>query len=282
MSRNHDRRRSFGHWPVTRIAAPLLMLLCADLAAAADARDLPQLLACMRSNSPTALRAQDVTMQVHEHGTVVRTLRGRLYVIRDKLSGAAPGVLRANLRITEPDALAGAAYLITQTQDYLHSGMYVYLPSVKRVRRVTGSVADGSLMGTQFSYYEFKQLQSAFGDLQATLEKPATIDGREVEVLSFKSLAPDAKESRYSSVRAWIDRESCLPLKAEFYEGQRVLKRLSAPASAIRRDGAIWYLQQLEMRDLQADAHTTLSSEQARAGSSVAQLFDPETFYKVD
>ncbi|MDB5970516.1 MAG: outer rane lipoproteinsorting protein [Hydrocarboniphaga sp.] len=90
------------------------------------------------------------------------------------------------------------------------------------------------------------------------------------------------EESRYTSVRAWLDQESCLPLKAEFYEGTRPLKRLIAPASSIRREGSIWYLQQIEMHDLQNDAYTTLSSEKGRASSAPAKLFDPTSFYKVD
>jgi len=278
MNRHNDRRRIFGACALALLLSG--MMGAGTASAAAAARDAAQVLACMRANSPPALRAQNVTMEVYEHQSLVRTLRGRLFVQRDKAAGAAPGVLRANLRITEPGALAGAAYLITQTQDYLHSGMYVYLPSVKRVRRVTGSVADGSLLGTQFSYNEFKQLQSAFGDLQATLEAPETLDGRSVERLSFRGI--DGKEARYSSVRAWIDQQSCLPLKAEFYEGARAAKRLTAPASAIRRDGAIWYLQQLEMHDLRGDAYTRLSTEKASTGSAAAKLFDPENFYQVD
>lgn len=280
MSRFNDRcRRIF----FRRSADLLLMtaLLCGIAAVqAADAGDASRVLSCMRSNTPASLRTQNVTMELREHDVVVRSLRGRLYLLRDTAGAAAPGVLRANLRITEPEALAGGAYLITQTQDYLRSGMYVYLPSVKRVRRITGSVADGSLMGTQFSYNEFKQLQSAFGDLQATLEPPGKIDGRSVDVLSFHGF--DGRESRYTGVRAWIDQQSCLPLKVEFSEGSRVLKRLSAPASAIQRDGSIWYLQQIEMRDLQNDASTLLTAEKGRASSAPSKLFDPASFYKVD
>lgn len=266
--------------------APAVAAAPAAVAAAASGktttpatRELPQLLACMRANSPTRLRGQRVTMELREHGELMRTLRGQLYVKRDTVPGSgANGTLRANLRITEPEALAGGSYLITQTQDYLHSGMYVYLPSVRRVRRITGSVADGSLMGTQFSYDEFKQLQSAFGDLQATLETPTTLDGRDVEQLLFASAG--GKDARYDRVRAWVDRESCLPLKAEFYDGERVVKRLSAPASAIQHDGGLWYLKRIDMLDVLADATTTLSAEPMAVVGSPAKLFDPEQFYK--
>jgi hypothetical protein len=276
MSRYEQRRR--------RYAVLAGLMLCAALATqtaqAAPAKSAGDVLTCMRSNNATTLRTQKVTMDVREHGIPVRSLSGWLYTMRDNANGAAPGMLRANLRITEPEALAGGAYLITQTQDYLRNGMYVYLPSVKRARRVTGSVADGSLMGTQFSYNEFKQLQSAFGDLQATLEPAEQIEGRGVDVLSFRGF--DGKESRYTSVRAWIDQQSCLPLKADFYSGNKVLKRMIAPVDAIHRDGSIYYLQQFQMRDLENDALTELRSQKGSTHSTAAKLFDPETFFQVD
>jgi hypothetical protein len=273
MSRYEQRRRYYA-------VLAGLMGCCAQTAYAADAKDAAQVLGCMQANSPTALRTQKVTLDVREHGIPVRSLSGWLYTMRDGAKGAAPGMLHVNLRITEPEALAGGAYLITQTQDYLRSGMYVYLPSVKRVRKVTGSVADGSLMGTQFSYGEFKQLQSAFGDLRATLETADAIEGRRVEVLSFRGF--DNRESRYTSARVWVDQQSCVPLRADFSVGSTVLKRMIAPASAIRRDGNSYYLVQLQMRDLENDALTELRSEKGSTRSTPAKLFDPETFYLVN
>ncbi|WP_428311483.1 outer membrane lipoprotein-sorting protein [Hydrocarboniphaga sp.] len=264
MSRNH----------LGRCAALLCCaLLCgAPVARAADAKDAEQVLSCMRANSSSALRTQKITMDVRERGIPVRSLAGWLYTMRDHA-----GLLRVNLRITEPEALAGGAYLINQTADAPRGGMYVYLPSVGRVRKLSGSVADGALMGTQFSYVEFKQLQSAFGDLHATLETPEDIEGRRVEVLSFRGF--DSSQSRYSGARAWIDQQSCVPLKADFMAGTKVLKRMIAPASSIRRDGAVYYVQQLQMRDLENDALTELRSEKGSTRSTAAKLFDPETFY---
>lgn len=271
MNRVEHDRHARG---VTVARALLCAVLCSlPLAApAADAGTADEVLSCMRANSSSALRTQKITMDVREHGIPVRSLAGWLYTMRD-----SAGLLRVNLRITEPEALAGGAYLISQARDAPRGGMYVYLPSVGRVRKLSGSVADGALMGTQFSYVEFKQLQSAFGDLHATLETPDAIEERRVEVLSFRGF--DNRESRYTSARVWVDQQSCVPLKADFMAGAKVLKRMIAPASAIRRDGSSNYLVQLQMRDLENDALTELRAQKGSTRSTPAQLFDPETFY---
>jgi hypothetical protein len=202
-----------------------------------------------------------------------RTLKGRVFVSRE-----AKGPLRTMLRIDQPANLKGAAYLVTETDDFLRDGMYVYLPAVGRVRRVSGTFADGSLMGTEFSYYDYKQLQSAFGDMSGKLEGPDRVDGRPVNVLVFKAL-PDV-ETRYGSVRAWVDEKTCVPLRSDFYEGDKVVKRLTAPISALQQSGNYWYLSQIEMLSLPSGARSVMKMSEVTSGGTLpAVYFNPRSFH---
>ena len=153
--------------------APMSALaLMAGLAPAYAENSAEAVLACMRANVPASVQLQKLELASTNNIGDTRTLQGRLFATREQ------GLLRAMLRLDAPRNLAGAAYLVRETEDYLRDGMFVYLPAVQRVRRVTGTFADGALMGTDFSYYDFRQLQSAFGDMQAVLEAPLEIDGR--------------------------------------------------------------------------------------------------------
>jgi hypothetical protein len=235
-------------------------------------------LACMRTNIPTQLRRQDVELKLYENDALVRSMSGRLYAQRDP-AGKGAGPLRASLRITEPAALAGSSYLVSQSDNYLQSGMYVYLPSVRRVRRVTGTIADGAIMGTQFSYYEFQQLHSAFGGLKPKDEAVESLDGREAIRISFSG-EPDAG-SVYTGVVAWIDRQSCLPLQVEFKQGDEVLKRMSAPAASLTAISGTWYAKELRMLDLRTQAYTVIVTNDVHVGGRSDGVFDPERFYSV-
>lgn len=253
--------------------------LCALLILApAHARNpAGELLGCMRANIPPSVQVQRLELASTNNIGDTRTLHGRLSAMREPRAGG-PGLLRAVLRVDAPPNLAGAAYLVRETEDYLRDGMFVYLPAVRRVRRVTGTFADGALMGTDFSYYDFRQLQSAFGDMSAELEEPLEIDGRRTNGLLFKPLA--AAETRYSHVRAWIDHETCVPLKVNFYERGEIRKQLTSPASSLKQAAERWYASELVMRDLLDQSHTVLRVLELTTDADIdAGRFRPGSFY---
>lgn len=236
-----------------------------------------KIIACMRANFPPAMRIQDIELTTTDRTGATTTMQGKVFVLREKTSAGA-GPLNAMLKIEAPPRLAGAAYLVKETEDYLRDGMFVYLPSVKRVRRVSGTFADGSLMGTDFSYYDFKQLSNAFGDLDGKLEGQELIDGRGTHILSFKALP--GVDTRYSGVRAWIDGESCVPLQAEFFENDKPRKRLTAPASGLKKSGDFWYLAETRMEDLVEGTKTVLRINRVKAGDELpGRYFNPNSFY---
>lgn len=253
-----------------------LLLLCSGTALAAD--DAATVLECMRKNVPDSLRVQDVEFSTADRTGPTSTLKGRLYAEREKVAEGRRHV-RAMLHLDAPPNLAGAAYLIREKDGDVKDGMYVYLPSVRRVRRVTGSIADGGLMGTSFSYADFKQMQNTFGNVNTTLEGTGEIDKRPMHVMAFRPI--DASEGGYSLVRSWVDFQTCVPLKAEFYEGTTLRKRLSSPVKALKQADAYWYPALVEMHDLKEELRTSLrvlkvTPDKALSGG----YFDPKTFYQ--
>lgn len=236
------------------------------------------LLNCMTGNILPGTHVQEVELTTTRLTGTTETLKGKLFTTREKLP-EADGLLRAMLQISAPEHLAGAAYLVRQTEDKRFDSMYVYLPAVRRVRRISTDFVDGSLLGTTFSYYEFKQLTNAFAGLLPTVEAAAEIDDRDTDVILFSARA-DNPAPIYSSMRVWVDQKTCVPLKAEFYKGEAVRKRFSAPASALKKAGKVWYLSELEMRDLIDDTRTVLKVNSMTSETSLPpRLFDPNTFY---
>jgi len=253
----------------------LLALLIAAPAGADDAAK--KVTDCMRANVPPQLTVGELELTSFDRVGGSRTLKGRLFV--GKEGGTGPeGRMRASLRIDAPVEFRGAAYLVMETSDFLRDGMFVYLPSVKRVRRITGTFADGSLMGTNFSYFDFKQLQNAFGDLSGTLETPEPVHDRPAHVLTFKAL--EGAETRYTSVRAWVDEQACVVMRADFYVGKNVAKQLSTLPGALKQAGRMWYVSEMEMRDTAAGTRTVLRMGKLDAERAVPpRVFDATSFY---
>lgn len=236
-----------------------------------------KVLDCMRSNVPSALRVQDIELTTSDRSGGERSLKGKLYGLREKDS-AGNNRVRVMLRVNGPANLAGSAFLVRETANYAKEGMYVYLPSVRRVRRVSGELADGALLGSDFSYADFRQLQNVFDGYTASQEAPAQIEQRPVYVLSFK---PEAK-SGYSRVRAWVDQKTCVPLKLEFYENQQLRKQLSAPVSGLRQANNYWYPGEVEMQDLKSGTKSLLRAVVSTSPDKLSPAyFSPSMFYSV-
>jgi len=246
-------------------------------AQAPAAESAEAMLECMRANVPTSVRVQQIELEATDRAGAARIVGGRLYARLEPQDDGGRRV-RATLRVDSPDYLAGAAYLVREFEAQRSDGMYVFLPSVKRVRRVSAEFADGALLGTNFSYYDFKQIQNAFGDASATLLAPDQLQGRAVEVVEFTPSSASA--SSYSRVRAMVDQKTCVPLQIDFIEGEKVHKRWSVEPSALRQDGAYWYAAVSLMRDLQDGTQTLLRVLNVKSDTQVpARYFEPATFY---
>jgi hypothetical protein len=249
----------------------LLALLLSGTAAADDATT--KILDCMRANIPSALRIQEFDLTTVDPSGGERTLRGRLFALRDN------GLMRAMIKIKAPPDLNNAAYLIREGKE--RDDMYIFLPALNRVRRVTGGSGDSPLFGTDLSYNEVKQVQNAFSGGPARLEKADTLEGRAVSVVAMTPITHE--DSHYTLMRGWIDQKTCVALKIDFYEGTNVRKRLSAPAAGLKQAGKTWYVTEARMDDLHAKTHTTLKITGLSSGDKLSErYFNASSFYLAD
>jgi hypothetical protein len=251
-------------------AAPLLALAQGTPAAAPAAGSAAAIVDCMRANIPSSVQVKEVELIARDRTGGERQLRGRLYATNDK------DRIKAMLKIGSPPDLAGAAYLMKEGTK--SDEIYVFVPALNKVRRVTGGNMDGPLWGTDLSYNDLKQVQNAFYDPNAKLEGKATLDGTPVQILQF---APQpGQTSRYTSIRAWVEPKSCMALKAEFFEGQTVRKRFSGNAKDLRQAGPHWYLADMLVADLKEGTQTRIKVTGVAADKDLAdRLFNPATFY---
>ncbi len=261
----------------------LTLILCSTLAALTSlnvsaAITAEEIVKCMHKNFPTTVSIRSVELTTTDAAGTSSTMGGRVYAhLEPQPEGRA--LLRGTLVIEQPKNLYGASYLVRETDDYLRDGMFVYMPAVGRVRRISGNFADGPMMGTKFSYFEFKQMANAFGDLSGTYLRTEQIEGRPTHVLDFKPM--EGIETRYTDVTAWIDQPTCLISKAEFKTGNKIAKKLFAPAAGLRKAGEQWYHSEITMHDLNDDAKTVMKMDHVTTNEDLSRYrFHPKTFYE--
>jgi hypothetical protein len=248
----------------------IAMALWPTLAAAGDPV-LDRTLECMRANIPPTVRIQTIEVTAWDRGGGERTLKGKLFGTRERER------VRVMMRIESPNDLAGASYLVREGQK--SDEMYLYLPAVRKVRRITGASLDGQLWGTDLSYNDVKQIQNAFSGANVVREPAAGQQGgRPVHVLSFTPRKEDG--SRYRTIRTHVDQETCVALLVEFMEPSGVRKTLTIDPKDLKKSGAHWYAADAEIKDLRNGTHTRIKVTGVVSGDKLAgRYFHPQTFY---
>ena len=106
--------------------------------------------------------------------------------------------------------------------------IWIYLPAMKKVRRLVASNKKDSFVGTDFSYGDV--IGHKVEDWNHELMPPQQIDGRDCYVVASTPKRPDvADNTGYSKRLSWIDKESFVAVRSEIYDqGGALLKRTRA------------------------------------------------------
>lgn len=247
------------------------MLVAAGIAASpVMAEDAAKITECMRANIPSTLRIQTLEITAQDRSGGERTLKGKVFGTRDD------GQLRTMMRIEAPSDLNGASYLVRESKK--GDEMYMFLPAINKVRRITGASVDGQLWGTDVTYSDVKQMQNAFSGATTQFERADNFESKPVHVLTFVPSKADA--SRYNRVRAYVDKATCVALKIEFLEADVVRKEMVSSRANLKKSGTHWYLDEILIRDIKDKTQTRIKILGVTAGDKLSgRYFSPQSFY---
>ena len=248
-----------------KILLAALLTLCSLSASAAE---IPQVIkSCIQRNLPETTSAQSIELRARDRSGYEQVLEADVYYKR-----YAEDQARVMMYFREPVDIRGARFLVVEKQP--QNDMYIYMPSLFKVRRVTSRNISNSIMGTDFSYEDFARIQGMLSDIHADQFPDDTLAGRAVYVLMSY---PD-ESSGYVKVATYIDKESCIPLKTDLYEsGHELRKQLSVDPATIRQQAGIYYPGELVVKDLKQKTETRLIVRNVSIGAALGDdLFDAE------
>jgi outer membrane lipoprotein-sorting protein len=246
----------------------LLLALLTLCSLSTRAAEIPQVIkSCLQRNLPQTTSAQSIELRARDRSGYEQVLEADVYWKR-----YAEDQARVMMYFREPVDIRGARFLVIEKQP--QNDMYIYMPSLFKVRRVTSRNISNSIMGTDFSYEDFERIQGILSDVKAEQFPDDTLAGRPVYVLM--SYPPES--SGYVKVATYIDKESCVPLKTELYESGHVLrKQLSVDPAAIEHQAGIYYPRELVVKDLKQKTETRLIVRNVSIGTELGNdLFDAD------
>jgi hypothetical protein len=177
-------------------------------------------------------------------------------------------------RFATPAEIRGEGILLLE-RDRDTNDVFLYLPNMKKVRRVESQSQTSSFMGSAFSYSDIAAPH--VDDYEHKLVKSEPCPGEPAAtcfVIESKP-ASDKVEERtgYRKVVQWIHPEHYLPVQGEFYgpEGD-LLKRLTAQKiKKVDEAGGKWMAHYVRVEELKGKRVTTLEFAQVKVNTGVGE-----------
>lgn len=239
--------------PARRAAARALAAAGALLAGAPALADLEVVRACVERNTPRISAVQQLELRVGAPSGV-DPFRSRFTFFWRRMDG---GERRILVRFAEPEDLDGAAILVHARRGD-RPRVHLHLPGQGAPRAITSrGELEGFLGRVNLGTEELELLLDPVAGSRLARLPDAEVGGRPVWVVERRE--PAEAETRFPRVVSFIDREFCIPLRAELYDDAGAArKRLEVDVASIRRVVQTWLPQVLVFRDLRERSDTTL------------------------
>jgi outer membrane lipoprotein-sorting protein len=157
-----------------------------------------------------------------------------------------------------PRDVAGTGYLSFSYDDGRDDDIWLYVPAIKRIRRITGSGKNDDFMGTDFTYEDMGS-RSLDKD-NFTLQGEEGIDGEPCWVVEAR---PKDSRDPYGRRLIRVRKDSYVINAVDYYDRQnRLLKELRV--SGIRQVDGIWTAHKMEMTNVQSKHSTVIEMTDIR------------------
>jgi len=229
------------------------MALAAALALTAPAAARAQMPAAeIVKRSLAAFYAEGKDMQTRVSMSLVNAQGGErkrdLTLLRKNMPAA--GEQRYYMYFHAPPDVKGTTFLVWK-YPAKDDDRWIYIPSIKLVRRIAASDKRSSFVGSDFTYEDVSGRDAS--DENHTLLREESLGGRPCYVIESQPVA----SADYAKRVSWIDKERWLPLKEEYTDSRGRMIRVFT-ADKVEQIAGHWTVTQRTMKNLTAGQHTVV------------------------
>lgn len=153
----------------------------------------------------------------------------------------------------EPRDVEGTAFL-SYTHALVPDDQWLYLPALKRVKRISSSNKSGPFMGSEFAYEDISSQEVEKYTYRWLRDEE--FEGRNTFVVER---IPQYEHSGYTKQIVWIDQEMYQPLKVEFYDRKESLLKTLISTEYQQYLDKYWRTSSMHMVNHQTGKETTLT-----------------------
>lgn len=155
----------------------------------------------------------------------------------------------------EPKDVAGTA-LLTHAHEVGNDDQWLYLPALKRVKRIASGNRSGPFMGSEFSYEDLSSQTIDKYTYNYLRDEPCPAHPEQMCFVSERM--PKDEDSGYTKQVAWVDQEEYRVWKVEYYDRKESLLKTMTIEDFDQYLGQYWRPTVVEMLNHQTGKSTTM------------------------
>ena len=177
------------------------------------------------------------------------------------------------MRFLSPADVRNTAFLIIEHLDR-DDERYLYLPALRRIKRIASSGKGGNFMSSDFTYYDIGRPK--LNDWTYRRLEDQTLDGRECYTIESLPATPQiSKDTGYNKIIRWIRKDLLVTVQSLYFDrGDREWKRLTV--RRVENISGVWFQTDLLMTDLQTGHRSEMIFENIRVNQNI-----PADFFSV-
>ena len=153
---------------------------------------------------------------------------------------------------TAPADVRNTSFMSWSYSDGSSDDQWIYLPALKRIRRISSDGKSDYFMGSDFTYDDLGDRHPNQDNHKLLREE--TIDGKACYVIES---TPKEDDYMYSKTITWVMKDNLLGLKREFYDNRGRLLKVLSIKKYDKIDG-FWTILETEMHNVQRDHRTNM------------------------
>ncbi len=164
-----------------------------------------------------------------------------------------------------PRDIKGTAFL-SYTHALKPDDQWLFLPALKRTKRIASANKSGPFMGSEFAYEDLTSQEIAKYNYKYLRDE--TIENRTTWVIET---LPQYENSGYTLRIVWMDQATYQPLKIEFYDRKKALLKTLTYHDYQQYLEQFWRADRMEMVNHQTGKETTLRWENYGFGNGYTE-----------
>lgn len=159
-----------------------------------------------------------------------------------------------------PRDVKGTA-MLTYSHKTGDDDQWLYLPALKRVKRISSSNKSGSFMGSEFSYEDLGSQEVEKYTYKYLRDEPCPTDEYAQLTCFVLEQYPVDKTSGYTRQVVWMDQEEYRPIKIDYYDRKKSLLKTLIAKNYSRYAQKYWRPLEMEIKNHQSGKSTRLVFE---------------------